>query len=198
MYMAALTEAVPVASKWQWPLQGLFGDLRIRYGIKLGLAGLLALYWAQLLRLEHPSWAILTALVLMGARYVGSITVKAIMRVVGTIGGALLGIWLVGDYASTPAIFLTFFFLIVAIAGYKFGQIGSHQVPYAYFLLGVTTIAVVTYGVADPAQVWQTGLNRALEILTGAISSLLVTTLLWPRYAREEFLEAARACSKDG
>jgi len=89
--MAALTEAVPIASKWQWPLQDLFGDLRIQYGIKLGLAGLLALYWAQLLRLEHPSWAILTAMVLMGARYVGSITVKAIMRVVGTIGGALLG-----------------------------------------------------------------------------------------------------------
>jgi hypothetical protein len=40
---------------------------------------------------------------LMGAQYVGSITVKAIMRLVGTIGGALLGIWLVGDYASTPA-----------------------------------------------------------------------------------------------
>jgi uncharacterized membrane protein YccC len=196
MYMAALTEAAPIASKWQWSLPGLFGDLRIQYGIKLGLAGLLALYWAQLLRLEHPSWAILTTLVLMGARYVGSITVKAIMRVVGTIGGALLGIWLIGDYASTPAIFLTLFFFIVAIAGYKFGQVGSRQVPYAFFLLGVTTIAVVTYGVADAAQVWQTGLNRALEILTGVISSLLVTTLLWPRYAREEFLEAARASLK--
>ena len=194
--MAALTVAVPIDSKRPWPLQGLLGDLRTQHGIKLGLAGLLALYWAQLLRLEHPSWAILTALVLMGARYVGSITVKAIMRVVGTIGGALVGIWLIGDYASTPAIFLTLFFFIVAIAGYKFGQIGSHQVPYAYFLLGVTTIAVVTYGVADPAQVWQTGLNRALEILTGVISSLLVTTLLWPRYAREEFLEAARASLK--
>jgi uncharacterized membrane protein YccC len=194
--VAALTEAPPVASKWQWPLQGLLSDLRVRYGIKVGLAGLLALYWSQVLRLEHSSWAILTTLVLMGAQYVGSIAVKAIMRLVGTIGGALLGIWLVGDYASTPAIFLTLFFFIVAIAGYKFGQVGAHQVPYAYFLLGVTTTAVVTYGVADPAQVWQTGLNRALEILTGVISSLLVTTLIWPRYAREEFIETARASLK--
>jgi uncharacterized membrane protein YccC len=194
--MAVLTEAAPIALKWQWPLQGFLGDLRVQYGIKLGLAGLLALYCTQVLRLEHPSWAILTALVLMGARYVGSITVKAIMRLVGTIGGALLGIWLVGDYASTPAIFLTFFFLIVAIAGYKFGQVGSHQVPYAYFLLGVTTTAVVTNGIADPAQVWQTGLSRTLEISVGVISSLMVTTLIWPRYAREEFLEAARASLK--
>jgi hypothetical protein len=51
------------------------------------------------------------------------------MRLVGTIGGALLGIWLVGDYVSTPAIFLTLFFIIAAIAGYKFGQVGAHQVP---------------------------------------------------------------------
>ena len=74
--MAALREAAPIASKWQWPLQGALGDLRVQYRIKLGLAGLLALYWAQLLRLDHPSWAILTVLILMGARYVGSITIK--------------------------------------------------------------------------------------------------------------------------
>ena len=191
--MVTRTETVPVARKWRWPLQDAFGDLRVRYGIKLGLAALLALYWAEVLRLEHPSWAILTVLVMMSVPYVGSITVKAIMRVVGTIAGALIGIWLVGDYVSTPAIFLTLFFIVVAFAGYKFGQFPASQAPYAYFLTGLTTIAVATYGVTDPADVWQIGLNRTLEILDGAVSALLVTTLLWPRYAREEFLEAGRA-----
>jgi hypothetical protein len=114
---------------------------------------------------------------MMGSHYVGSITIKAIMRVVGTIGGALIGIWLAGDYTSTPAIFLPAFFLVVTFAGYKFGQFPASQVPYAYFLVGLTTLSVVTYGVTDPADVWQIGLNRTLEILDGAISSLLVTTL---------------------
>ncbi|MDX6463345.1 MAG: Fusaric acid resistance protein family, partial [Acidobacteriaceae bacterium] len=95
--MAALTEAVPIASKWQWPFQGWLGDLRVQYGIKVGLAGLLALFCTQVLRLPHDNWAILTVLVLMSAQFVGSITVKAIMRVIGTIAGALVGIWLVGD-----------------------------------------------------------------------------------------------------
>jgi uncharacterized membrane protein YccC len=191
--MVTRTETVPVARKWRWPLQDAFGDLRVRYGIKLGLAALLALYLAEVLRLQHASWAILTVLVLMSVPYVGSITVKAIMRLVGTIAGALIGIWLVGDYVSTPAIFLPLFFFVVAFAGYKFGQFPASQVPYAYFLTGLTTIAVATYGVTDPADVWQIGLNRTLEILDGALSALLVTTLLWPRYAREEFLEAGRA-----
>ena len=104
--MVARTEAVPVVTKWHWMPQDLFGDLRLRYGIKMGLAGLLALFCTQVLRLPHDNWAILTVLVLMSAQFVGSITVKAIMRVIGTIAGALVGIWLVGDYTSTPAIFL--------------------------------------------------------------------------------------------
>ena len=191
--MVAGTEAVTVAPKWHWPLESALGDLRVRYGIKLGLAALLALYCALWARLEHPSWAVLTVLIMMGSHYVGSITVKAIMRVLGTIGGALVGIWLAGDYASTPAIFLPAFFLVVTFAGYKFGQFPASQVPYAYFLVGLTTVAVVTYGVTDPADVWQIGLNRTLEILDGVISSLVVTTLLWPRYAREEFVEAGCA-----
>ena len=168
-------------------------DLRVRYGIKLSLAGLLALFCGEVLRLEHPNWAVLTTLAMMNSHYVGSITLKAILRVVGTIVGALLGIWLVGDYTSTPVIFLTVVFFVVAFCSYKFGQFPASQVPYAYFLVGLTMISVATYGVDAPAQVWQTGLNRTLEILVGVISSLLVTTLVWPRYAREEFLEAGRA-----
>jgi uncharacterized membrane protein YccC len=194
--MVTQTEVVPVAQRWHWPLQDALGDLRVRYGIKVGLAGLLALYCAELLRLEHPNWAVLTVLAMMNSHYVGSITLKAILRVVGTIGGALLGIWLVGDYTSTPAIFLPVVFFVVACAGYKFGQFPASQVPYAYFLVGLTMISVATYGVTDPADVWQIGLNRALEILVGAISSLLVTTVVWPRYAREEFLEVGRAALK--
>jgi uncharacterized membrane protein YccC len=190
--MAARIEAAVTPAKWHWPLLDFFRDLRVRYGIKLGLAAVLTLYAAEALRLEHPSWAILTVLVMMSSTYVGSIALKAIMRLLGTIGGALVGIWLAGNYTSTPVIFLTVLFLVMAFAGYKFGQFPASQVPYAYFLVGITTIAVVTYGVAAPDQVWQIGLNRAEEILLGAGVSLLVTTLVWPRYAREEFVTAGR------
>jgi len=193
---AMVTGAVSIVPGWPWTGPALFGDLRVRYGIKMGLAGVLALFCTQVLRLPHDNWAILTALVLMSARFVGSIAVKAIMRVIGTIAGALVGIWLVGDYASTPAIFLPVLFLVIALASYKFGQFGARQTPYAYFLLGLTTLTVATDGVTDPSQAWQIGLDRSEEILVGIMSSLLVTSVLWPRYAREEFLEASRASLK--
>lgn len=194
--MSAKTNAIPLERKWHWPLQDLFGDLRVRNGIKVGIAGVLALLVTQVLRLPHDSWAILTVLVMTTSQYVGSIAVKAVMRVAGTIGGAIVGVWLVGNYASTPAIFLPLLFLVMAISSYKFGQVGSRQVPYAYFLLGLTTLTVVTNGLPTPDQVWYIGLTRTEEILVGAMSALVVMTVLWPRYAREDFFKASRAALK--
>jgi uncharacterized membrane protein YccC len=166
-----------------------FSDMRVRYGIKLSLASLLSLYVALVLRLEHPNWAVLTVLVMMNSHFVGSTALKAMLRCVGTIGGALLGVWLVGTYASTPVIFLLLIFIVLGFAVYKFGQYPSSQAPYAYYLVGLTTLSVATYGIQDPSDVWSIGLNRALEILVGSFSSLAVTSIIWPRYAREEFFE---------
>jgi uncharacterized membrane protein YccC len=166
-----------------------FSDLRVRYGIKLSFASLLSLYVALVLRLEHPNWAVLTALVMMNSHYVGSTALKAMLRCVGTIGGALLGVWLVGRYASSPVLFLLLIFTVLGIAVYKFGQYPVSQAPYAYYLVGLTTLSVATYGIQDPSDVWKIGLNRALEILVGSFSSLAVTSIIWPRYAREEFFE---------
>ena len=102
--MAAQTESTTLLS----PFPDIFSDLRVRYGIKLSLASLLSLYVALLIRLEHPNWAVLTTLVMMNSHYVGSTVVKAMLRCVGTIVGAFIGIWLVGSYASTPVLFLLF------------------------------------------------------------------------------------------
>jgi uncharacterized membrane protein YccC len=183
--MPAETESTTLLS----PFSEIFLDLRVRYGIKLSLAALLSLYVALVLRLEHPNWAVLTALVMMNSHYVGSTSLKAMLRCVGTIGGAFVGIWLVGDYTSRPVPFLVFIFIILGIAVYKFGQYPASQTPYAYYLVGLTTLSVATYGIQDPSDAWRIGLNRALEILVGSLSSLVVTSIIWPRYAREEFFE---------
>jgi len=64
--------AVSIALKLQWTRQDLFGDLRVRYGIKVAVAGLLALFCVQDLRLQSANWAVLTVQVLMTQQFVGS------------------------------------------------------------------------------------------------------------------------------
>src|SRR5262245_59175625 len=129
---------------------------------------------------------------MMLSQYVGSAAVKAVTRVLGTIAGAILGVWLVGNYTSTPTIFLPVLFGVMAFATYKFGQIGPRQAPYSYFVLGVTTLVIATDGIAAPDKAWQLGLYRSEAILVGVISALLVSSILWPRYARSEFITSAR------
>jgi uncharacterized membrane protein YccC len=194
--MIARAEANRVSARFEWPLEGLFRDLRVRYGIKMALAGMLALYCAEILRLEHPNWSVLTVIVMMNSQHVGAIGVKVILRVVGTIIGATLGVWLIGSYDTAPVIVLAGIFVVVGIASYKFGQYPASQSPYAYFLVGLTLLSVSTYGVPGPDQLWQTGLNRALENMVGAFTALIVTTVVWPRYAREEFFVAGQAALK--
>jgi uncharacterized membrane protein YccC len=127
--MIARAEENRVSARFEWPLEGLFRDLRVRYGIKMVLAGLLALYCAELLRLEHPNWSVLTVAVMMNSQHVGAIGIKVIMRVVGTIIGATFGVWLIGSYDTSPVIVLTGIFLVVGLASYKFGQYPASQSP---------------------------------------------------------------------
>ncbi len=191
--MSAIAQAgsVPLTQTQHWPGQDLLRDLRVRHGIKLGLAGVLALCLTQLLPLPHASWAILTVLLIMLGDYVGTAAVKAVNRVAGTIAGAIVGVWLVGNYTSTPIVFLPVLFVVMAYATYQFGHLGLRQSPYSYFLLGVTTLVIATDGIAAPDRAWQLGLYRTEEILAGVISALLVSSILWPRYARDEFVTTA-------
>jgi hypothetical protein len=103
-----------------------------------------------------------------------------------------VGVWLVGNYTSTPVVFLPVLFVVIALATYKFGQYGQRQVPYSFFLLGLTTLTMATDGLSAPDHVWRLGLYRTEEIVVGVISTLLITSILWPRYASDEFDAAAR------
>jgi hypothetical protein len=154
------------------------------------------MFCAQALRLPDDQWAILTLLVLMNGQYVGAFAFKGVMRMTGTIVGAVVGLWLVSNYASTPAVFLLLFFVVIALAGYKYGQVGARQRPYVYFLVGLTVVTVAGDAVTTLGKAWQFGLYRTEEIFVGIVCSLLVSNLVWPRYAREEFFEAGRAALK--
>ena len=168
----------------------VFADPKAIFGIKLGLAGLLALYLSLLIGLEYAKWALFTVLVLAPAQYVGAIAQRSIARVVGTIIGGFVGVWLVGSYEQDRLFFLVFVFFYISLCMYLYR--GSNF-SYAFFLCAITLMSVCENGIFDPLNAWHIGLNRVLEILTGVVSILVVSNLFWPRFARKEFFSLARA-----
>ena len=168
----------------------VFADPKTVFGIKLGLAGILALYISKLIRLEHANWALFTVLVLAPSQYVGAIAQRSIARVVGTIIGGFVGVWLVGNYEQDRVFFLGFVFVYIFFCMYMYG--GS-IFPYGFFLCANALMTVSANGIFDPTNAWHIGLGRVLEILTGVVSILVVTNLVWPRFVRHDFISLARA-----
>ncbi len=158
--------------------------LAFRTGLKFGVAGLLAIHLSLVLRLGQPTWALFTVFVLMIAPYVGEIAEKAVFRVIGTVVGGALGYLVLDSLQQEPPLFLLVVGLLVTFCVAMFGQ---KHAPYAFLLTGLTAVVVITDGFGDPAFSWRIALVRAEEIILGIVVVMLVSLLLWPRYARVEF-----------
>jgi uncharacterized membrane protein YccC len=164
------------------------------HALKVGLAGVLSLFVAQALRLQYPEWAPFTVMVLMMVHpHPGSIALKALFRVVGTLVGASLGVWLVSDYVSSPIVFLSLTFLIMWVASYKVGQLSSAMASYGYFLTGVTLIIVESTAITQPDNAWFVALSRAEETFVGIVAVMIINPLFRSRSPRLEFQQLARS-----
>src|SRR5580704_59064 len=125
------------AHQFEW-----WDHIFILHALKVVLAGVLALFVAEALRLQYPQWSLFTVMVLMVVQYPGSIALKSLFRFVGTLVGASLGVWLVSDYLSAPVLFLSVTFVVMCFASYKVGHLGPTMAPYAYLLTGLTLITI--------------------------------------------------------
>lgn len=166
-------------------LRNFFSDGAFRFALKFGLAGVLTVYVTLVLRLQESVWALLTVFVLMIAQYMGAIAEKSFFRLVGTIAGAIIGYLLTAGLEQNPVIFLLLMGLVVGVCTAMFGQA---RFPYTFLLCGLTTIVVASNGMANPDQSWKYMLARVEEVTVGIIVALLVQCVIWPRYARVEFL----------
>ncbi|MBV9731339.1 MAG: FUSC family protein, partial [Verrucomicrobia bacterium] len=164
----------------------------ILQALKTGLAGVLSLFVAQALRLQYPEWGPFTVMVLMMVHpHPGSIALKSFFRVVGTLAGASIAVWLVSDYLSSPIFFLSVTFLVMGLASYKVGQLSSAMAPYGYFLIGVTLVIVESTAINQPDNAWFVALSRAEETFVGIGAVLVINPLFGVRQPRLEFQRLA-------
>lgn len=165
-------------------LQGVWTDAAVRHGIKCGLAGIIAWAAGEAIRLPQPTWSLITIFVLALAPFVGSMAEKGLLRIVGTSVGGFLGMLLVGNFADNIVIMVVGLAVVMTVCTWLFGS--SHY-PYAFFLCALTMAVVVSGGMSEPDQSWHVALDRFLQVTLGVIVMLLVNSLIWPRYARDEF-----------
>ena len=157
----------------------------------MALAGAAAFFCAQFLRLDYPYWSVLTVILLVMAQYVGAIQEKAFFRMFGTVIGGVLGYLTTGAWQQSPVLYLATSFVIVAFCVAMFSQ---SRAPYAFFLTGLTYVVIASSGQANPDMSWSYALARIEEVLLGVIASVVVQSLVFPRYANRDFIAQLRLC----
>lgn len=184
--LPASPPAAPGEPWWSWEA--------CKYGVKFGLAGTLAFFIALYIRLDNPTWAVITTFVLMVAQYVGAVAEKALFRFIGTVVGGVLGYVLTGSLEQNPVLYLLLLGLIV---GTCTAMVGQSRYPYAFMLAGLTTTVVAGNGFGNPDASWQYMLYRTEEVFLGIAVTVVIQSTLWPRFARMEFISNVQKVFRD-
>jgi uncharacterized membrane protein YccC len=153
------------------------GAFRLTLSVLLGIGISLALGWPK------PEWSAIASVV-MNLPFLGATIERGLTRLLGTLAGAFIGLWLVTAFGEHQFLFLVFVFFFGSWCLYM-GQ-GSLY-PYSFMLGAVTALIValpaINAGQTAPQEVWQNALYRTLETMLGITVSTVVQSVLWPNYA---------------
>lgn len=169
----------------------------LQTALKMSLAGLLAFSIYLTFRLPFGYWSIITIAAVVRPGLTNTLS-KALLRIVGTILGAIFGLIILTYCANHEMLMILGYFLIICCSSYI--GIQKNVFNYAGIIAGVTTTIVIASGLTthDPqyAAMW-----RMLEVFIGIICLMfvdLVLSYLWRQSEapiatiRQEYL-AARA-----
>ena len=162
----------------------------VAQGIQMAVSVVVALFFALVLRLDYPGWAVFTVLMLSMARFVGAVQEKAAFRLIGTIVGGVLGYLATSSLQQSPFLYLPLTFVVVAFSVAMFGQ---SRAPYAFFLVGMTYVVVASDSLNDPSTASRYALLRVEEVGLGVIVSMVVQVLVFPRFANDAFAGLIRS-----
>jgi uncharacterized membrane protein YccC len=154
-----------------------------RIAIKTALAGCLAMYFAELLRLPQPYWASITAMIVMQTN-LGAAVKQSWIRFAATGVGAAVSIPFIAFVGQNLWVFGAAVFVTVVVCTFLHLEEGLR--------LAAVTVAIIML-IPHTGRPWVPALNRFLEVSFGILVALLVAEFLWPASAIEHLRKGLAA-----
>jgi uncharacterized membrane protein YccC len=152
----------------------LQGSLRVAVGLAIAVSV------ARAFGLSHAFWVVLGTIQVLRSNALGTGR-TAIQAVAGNAIGVLIGGLFAVLAGNHPLLMWIAFPIAIFGAAYSATTIGFMASQAAF-----TVNLIIVFNLISPAG-WQVGLVRIEDLLVGALISLVVGLLLWPRGARREF-----------
>lgn len=152
-----------------------------RAAIRTAVAALVAVLLSFKLHLETPYWSGMTVVVVSNL-YTGSIIDKAMLRIIGTVAGAIIGFYAAGLVANSFLLYFLSCFLIVSIGAYYYSVSDN---GYAYLLGALCAFIVISQLAINPQNAFFVAIWRPVEIGIGVLVSAISAYFIVPNHLKD-------------
>lgn len=118
------------------------------------------------------------AVLFLQTPYLGASLHKGLMRVLGTLAGALLVLVLLAFLIQDRWALIGALSLVVAVSIY---MIRNSPYGYAWFMLAITAVIIAGDASMEPSMAFAKAVSRSTEAVVGISVVLVINGLLWPR-----------------
>jgi Fusaric acid resistance protein-like len=142
-----------------------------RFSISFAITGAIGLLIAVNLGLTKASWVLITICILFLRTEISTTFTLTLMRIIGTIGGAIIGL-VITTYVHNQWLLLSFLFILASV------YFAVRHVNYTLATLFITSLILVLLNILNSGQ---TSLPQArvLDTLIGAALALFGQFLVW-------------------
>jgi uncharacterized membrane protein YccC len=150
------------------------GGVRGTKALGAALSVALAVFAALILHSDEPWWAAISAWMMSGVSLSGALP-RGVMRIAGSIAGAIIAVIVLGLFAYDPLPFCLCLFAIAWVGLFGFAK-SRHG--YAWLISTITGNLVMLIALDQPQTAFTIAVNRVVDVTIGTAATLLVTYLL--------------------
>lgn len=147
-----------------------------RYAIKTALSLTLAYMLPMAMGWPQPQTAATTVMLIAATGTVAESLQKGVMRLLGTLAGAVIGLTLIALFPQERMVYLLLTSIVVSLLIYLYNAYQGDST--AFMLTAVVTLMVFNGGDAEGAFLY--GVDRAFMTAFGVLVYTVVASLLWP------------------
>ena len=162
---------------------------RSKISLKASLACVLALLITWMMHLDDPTWAAVTALVVVQAS-IGATLVQTFQRILATLLGVFSALLLLSFFASNLALLLGVSLLGLTLC---FFCLAKSNTPFVWSYWPITFLIVLfTSPGMDPTQLTTFAYYRGFEIILGSLCALAITLIFHTPSAKADLQKNQR------
>ncbi|MGZ3442176.1 MAG: FUSC family protein, partial [Polyangia bacterium] len=177
---ATLAARAETPSLWERVRENLTTDsVLARHALRVGVTAALAVVVTRAIGLQRGYWVTLTVVILLQPHRPATFT-KALQRVAGTVGGAIVAALLLSSLHDARALLV----IATILAGVSAAVVQLNYALFAFFLTPTFVLLAELNG-----RDWHLAEVRIVNTLLGGVLALAASRLLWPHRERDRFAD---------